>query len=364
MIVRLAFAWATVGLFAAFGGTWLGAPLSSATAAGCFVWLFAAMAWSAYGAVKIADQLAEILGEPLGSLVLTLTIIGLEGVLTGIAVLTSQAGATIGRDALFGANMIMINFAGGLALLLGGWRHCKQFHNRHGAAAYLTIVVILSTFGFILPIYSGAVPKGSMTAAQAAGVMAVALTLYATLLWMQIGRRRHLFDEPGAKAEIRNPAVAAKEKSKSVGKLTLLLIAGVLPVLLLGKHLTTLLDFASDRFGTPSALGGVVIAIIVVSPNLVSAIKAGLANQPQRAVNLAFGSCAPALGLIMPIILGIGLVTGKTIVMGVGTAETALLVLTLALSGWVFSRPRTTMFDGAAHLTVFVIYLALVLIGN
>lgn len=359
MLARLAFAWVTVAIFLVFGGAWLERPLSGIAAAGIFAWLFATMAWSAYGAVKIADRLAEILGEPLGSLVLTLTVIGLEGVLTGIVVVTSDASATIGRDALFGANMIMINLAGGLALLLGGWRHRVQRHNFQGTSAYLVIVITLSVLGFILPSYTGAVPKGSMTTVQAAGVMVVALVMFAVLLWMQVGPRRHSFDEPGASSGMGMAGISFNENHESTFKLALLLIAGVLPVLLLGKSLTTLLDLAGARFGTPPAAGGVVIAIIVVSPNLISSIQAGLANRPQRAANLALGSCAPALGLIMPIILGIGLVTGKSMIMGVGQAEVVLLTVTLALAVTVFSRRQTTLLDGAAHLAVFAVYVVL-----
>ena len=85
-IARLVFAWITVALFLLFGSTWLADPISTTAAAVLFLWLFATMVWSAFGAIKVADTLAEILGEPLGSLVLTLTIICLEGVLIGIAI--------------------------------------------------------------------------------------------------------------------------------------------------------------------------------------------------------------------------------------------------------------------------------------
>ena len=128
-------------------------------AAVLFLWLFATMVWSAFGAINVADTLAEILGEPLGSLVLTLTIICLEGVLIGIAMMTSDSGATIGRDTLFGANMIMINFAGGLALFLGGLRHREQTYNFQGTSAYLAVVITLSVLGFILPNYTEATPQ-------------------------------------------------------------------------------------------------------------------------------------------------------------------------------------------------------------
>ncbi len=147
-----------------------------------FLWPFATMLWAAFGAIDVADTLAEILGEPFGSLVLTLTIICLEGVLVGIAMLTSDSGATMGCDTLFGANMIMINFAGGLALFLGGLRHREQAYNFQGTSAFLAVVITLSVLGFILPNYTKATPHGSVTTIQAAGIIIVTLVMYFALL--------------------------------------------------------------------------------------------------------------------------------------------------------------------------------------
>jgi Ca2+:H+ antiporter len=369
LIARLGFAWATVGLFLLFGSTWLGDPLSMRVAAPLFVWLFATMAWSAFGAINIADTLAEMLGEPLGSLVLTLTIISLEGVLIGIAILTSASGGTIGRDTLYGANMIMINFAGGLALFLGGLRHHEQTYNFQGTSAYLAVVITLSVLGMILPSFTEAIPKGSVTNVQATGIMLVTIGIYVTFLLIQIGRHQHFFVEsdnsdgaatkPSPQAEAASSKALSTVQSGEIGKLSLLLVASVVPILLLGKYLTTLLDFASAKLGMPSALSGVILALIVVSPKMISAVKAGVANQPQRAVNLALGSCAPAMGIIFPIILGIGIVTEKTIIMGVVPSEVILLALTLILSALTFSGPRTTLLEGTAHLAVFVIYIVL-----
>jgi Ca2+:H+ antiporter len=360
-IARLVFAWITVALFLLFGSTWLAEPISTTAAAVLFLWLFATMVWSAFGAIKVADTLAEILGEPLGSLVLTLTIICLEGVLIGIAIMTSDSGATIGRDTLFGANMIMINFAGGLALFLGGLRHREQTYNFQGTSAYLAVVITLSVLGFILPNYTAATPRGSVTNVQATGITLVTLFIYITFLLIQIGRHKHFFEESEASgpAKAEHSLPSPKAKQEGLVQLSLLLIAGVVPILLLGKYLTTLLDFASNKVGTPPALGGVILALIVVSPKIISAVKSGMANQPQRAVNLALGSCAPAMGIIFPIILGIGIVTGKTIIMGAVPSDVVLLALTLVLSGLTFSGAHTTLLEGAAHLAVFFVYIVL-----
>jgi Ca2+:H+ antiporter len=360
-VAQLGFAWVTLVLFLLFGKTWLGEPISTFTAAFLFLWLFGAMIWAAFGAIDVADTLAEMLGEPLGSIVLTLTIICFEGMLVAVAMLTSDAGATMGRDTLFGANMIMINFAGGLALFLGGLRHREQMHNFQGASAFLAVVTVQSVLGFILPNYTNAIPHGSLTSLQAAGLILVTLVMYFTLLAVQIGRHKHFFDEPKTSgiAETASGEPALKPDMAVIGKLTLILIASIVPILLMGSYLTTLLDYGSEKLGTPPALGGIILALIVISPKLISAVKAGYENQPQRSVNLALGSCAPAMGVIFPIILGVGVVTGKTVIMGAEPADVILLALTLVLSALTFTGTHTTLLEGIAHLAVFFMYIIL-----
>lgn len=139
-----------------------------------------------------------------------------------------------------------------------------------------------------------------------------------------------------------------------------MLVAGILPTIRLSGSLATLIDKGSANRGAPPALGGFLIAILVVSPKAISAIKAGAANQPMRALNLALGSCAPAVGLIVPVILGIGIVTGKTLIMGVGPGDAVLLGATLLLSVVTFSGPKTTLLEGAAHLVLFFMYVVLI----
>jgi Ca2+:H+ antiporter len=200
-----------------------------------------------------------------------------------------------------------------------------------------------------------------VTNIQAAGIIIVTLVMYFALLLIQIGRHKHFFEEsegPG-EAEAASGDPASKLDEGKIGKLSLILVASVVPILLMGKYLTTLLDYGSSKLGAPPALGGVILALIVISPKMISAVKAGIANQPQRSVNLALGSCAPAMGIIFPIILGIGVVTGKTVIMGAEPSEMIMLALTLVLSALTFSGTHTTLLEGAAHLGVFFIYVVL-----
>jgi hypothetical protein len=75
LIARLALAWLTVVLFLLFDKRWLGDLSSALWSALLFFWLFAIILGCAFGVVREADHLAERLGEPLGTLVLTLAIV-------------------------------------------------------------------------------------------------------------------------------------------------------------------------------------------------------------------------------------------------------------------------------------------------
>ena len=362
MIARLGVGWITVVLFLLFGSSWLGAETPVWQAGVLFLWLFAVIMWSSFGCVGEADALAELLGEPLGSLVLALAIIIIEAVLIGAAVLGSSNGPTMGRDTILGANMIMINAAGGLALLLGGLRHKEQEYNLQGAAAYLAVVMPLAVIGLILPGFTQAVPRGSVTPLQAAAIAVLTVFLYIIFLLLQIGRHQHFFmeAESGATAEAAAVTDVPEKPKGTVGKHILLLLAGILPIILLSGNLAKLIDRGIALLHAPSALGGVLIALLVVSPKAISAVSAGIANQPMRAMNLALGSCAPAIGLTIPVVLAIGLFAGKTLIMGLDPSMDVLLALTLLLSALTFSGPRTTLLEGAAHLVVFCMYIVLI----
>ena len=129
-----------MALFSLFANRWLPDLSSTVRAALLFLWLFAVILWCAFGVVREADHLAEILGEPLGTLVLTLSIVIIEVVLIGAMALGGKAAPTLGRDTMFAVLMIVLNGVVGLALLLGGLRHHEQAYNLQGAAAYLGVI--------------------------------------------------------------------------------------------------------------------------------------------------------------------------------------------------------------------------------
>ncbi len=363
LIGRLVIAWATVALFFIFGNSWLANLSATLLATGLFIWLFAVILWCASGVVEEADHLADILGEPLGTLVLTLSIVIIEVVLIAAVVFGSEAASTLGRDTMFAVLMIVLNGVVGLALLLGGLRHREQAYNLQGAVAYLAVIIPLAVIALILPNFTQAEPAGSLTTTQAAFFSLFTVVLYGIFLVILTGRHRGFFVESGPGTQM----VAASKRhgrhdsaARAIGGHTLLLVITMLPIVLLAKQLAKLIDHGIVVLGAPPALGGVLIALIVFTPEAVAAIRAASVNELQRSINLCLGASASTIGLTVPALLGVGLVTGKTIVLGLDPTGMTLLALTLVLSMLTFSGPRTTVLEGTVHLVVFLVYIVLI----
>jgi Ca2+:H+ antiporter len=361
---RLVTAWFTVVLFFFFGAHWLTDFSSASRSALLFLWLFGVIVWCAFGVVKEADHLAELLGEPLGTLVLTLSIVIIEVVLIGAVAVGGESAPTLGRDTMFAVLMIVLNGVVGLCLLLGGLRHHEQAYNLQGAVAYLAVIIPLSVIALILPNFTQAVPAGSLTLGQAFFFSLFTVMLYGIFLAIQTGRHKEFFIEanPRGKAVEPGPGISGRRNSGTgeVAWHTLVLVITMLPIVLLAKPLAKLIDHGIAVLGAPAALGGVLIALIVFTPEAISALRAALENQLQRSINLCLGASASTIGLTVPAILGIGIATGKPMILGLDPTGMTLLVLTLLLSTLTFSGPRTTVLEGSVHLVVFFVYIVLI----
>ena len=355
-MLRLVVAWASVGAFAWFGKTWLGDLSQPLWAAALFAWLILVIVWAAFGVVHEAEELAELLGEPLGTLVLTLSIVIIEVALISAVMLSAKEAPTLGRDTMFAVLMIVLNGVVGLGLLVGGLRHHQQSYNLQGASAFLSVIIPLTTIALIIPNFTSSTSDGTLTTLQAVTFSVFTVALYGVFLMIQTVRHKDFFQDTGA-------ATAQSGEAAPMGAIlrhTGLLLANILPIVLLAKNLATILDHGIAALGAPSALGGVIIAMIVFTPEAISALKAIARNELTRAINLCLGAATSTVGLTVPAILAIGLLTGQTVVLGLKPAEMALLTVTLILSTLTFSSRRTTMLEGAVHLIVFFVYVVLI----
>lgn len=361
--IRPLIGWLTVAFFLIFGAQWMSGLNNHALAFGLFLWLFLVIVYVAFGVVHEAEVIAEMLGEPLGTLVLTLSIVVIEVVLISAVMLGSEGSATLARDTMYSVLMIVLNGVVGLGLLLGGFRHYEQSYNLKGASAYLSVIIPLATIALILPDFTTSTPDGSLSSVQALMFSLLTIALYGIFLWLQTGRHRGYFVTTDAQPI--DPKEMQHHRPTSTNKKALLLhfvllLVNILPIVILSKSLAKILDYGIAVTGAPAALGGIVIATLVFAPEGISALIAIRADRLTRAVNLCLGAVTSTLGLTVPAVLAISLYTGKSVLLGLSPAGIVMVMATLILSSITFSSSRTTMLEGAVHLSLFAVFLVLI----
>jgi len=325
---------------------------------GVFVWLFAVILWSAMCVVRHADCLAIKFGEPYGTLILTLSAISIEVVVISTAMLHGENNPTLGRDAIFAVIMIALNGLVGLSLMLGGLRYREQHYNIQGVNAYLNVIMALAVLGLVLPNFTTSTSGPTFSTEQEIFFAAMSLLLYAVFLLIQTLRHRGYFLDVKETATKHSPHHLARIRSTRFHALMLLLYLGA--VIFLAEKFAVPLDNSIEQFHMPQAFGGAVIAALVLSPEGLGGITASLQNQLQRSINILFGSVLATIGLTIPAVLMIGLLTKRSVSLGLQGGNLPLLLLTLAVSVVTFTSRKTNVLQGCIHLLLFAVFVLLI----
>ena len=152
-----------------------------------------------------------------------------------------------------------------------------------------------------------------------------------------------------------------RPKTGSLAYHVVMLVATLIVVVLLAEYLAVIIDFGLEDLDLPDAIGGVLIAILVLSPEGLTAFQAALDNRLQRAVNVCLGSALATIGLTVPAVLIIGLITGREVHLGLDPVETRPAPpATLFISGLTFGGARTNVLQGVVHLALFIVFVALI----
>jgi len=325
--------------------------------AAVFVWLFAGVLWSAISVVRHADCLALKCGEPYGTLILTLSAITIEVMMISAAMLHGANNPTLARDMMFAVLMIALNGLVGLSLLLGGLRYHEQHYNIQGTNAYLNTIMALSVLGLVLPNYTTSMSGPRFSAVQELFLVVTSLSFYAIFLLIQTTRHSQYFLES---QDVRMAADSSHHQMHSSIYHTVMLFLYLIVVILLAEKFAIPLDNAIERFGMPQAFGGAIVAGLVLAPEALSGINAAMRNQLQRSVNILQGSVLASIGLTIPAVLIIGLITKRSVTLGIEGGNLPLLLLTLAASVVTFGSGRTSVLQGCIHLLLFAVFFLLI----
>lgn len=304
--------------------------------------LLAIIVYASFGVMRRADALARRLGEPFGTIILTLSIGVIEVAMVASVLLGPGDHASIARDTALSGAMILLNFILGVAVLVGGLRHGSMRFQVAGASQYIATILTLGSVTFVFPILVD--DAGALSGGYAAVVAVLILVSYFFFMWRQLGANSGDFAETEPTPRSDEPALHN----------FLWLVATLIPIVLLSRAVSPLLDAAV----THTALAGLIIAAIVLLPETFTAFKAGWHGQLQRASNLTHGALISVVGLSVPAVLLIGAITGQTVILGAGANDLALLGLTMGLSVAVLAGRQATALHGLGHLLLFAMYIA------
>lgn len=313
-----------------------------------------------FAALHHAEIVGERLGEPLGTLALTISVTIIEVAVVASMMLHGENNPTLAREAVFSVVMIVCTGLVGACLLTGALRYREQELQPRATSAFLAVLIALSVLTLILPNYTLTAPGGTLSSSQLAFVSSISILLYGSFLFIETVRHRTDF--------IEGDNVEATSIEPPTLKKTFIalfwLILSLIGVVLLSKRVAAGVEDALVEMNQTQAdaIVGAVIALLILLPESLGALRAANRNALQTSLNGALGSALATIGLTVPAVAAVSLASGREIVLGLDMRDTVLLLLTLVLSVVSFGTGRTNMLTGLVHLVVFATYIFLLIV--
>ncbi|MFE9843860.1 calcium:proton antiporter [Streptomyces goshikiensis] len=347
-------------------------------------------------AVHHAEVVAHRVGEPFGSLVLAVAVTVIEVAL--IVTLMADGGpktASLARDTVFAAVMITCNGIVGLSLLVGALRTRVAVFNAEGSGAALATVATLAVLSLVLPTFTTSKPGPEFSTAQLAFAAVASLSLYGVFIAVQTVRHRDYFlpvdtgagrSRPAGAASPSEAATAMASASASASagagagraapapggddhaeppsvrdaliSLGLLLVA-LVAVVGDAKAVSPTIETGVESAGLPNAVVGVIIALLVLAPETLAAVRAARRDRVQTSLNLAYGSAIASIGLTIPAIALASIWLSGPLLLGLGPIHMVLLALTIVVSALTIVPGRATLLQAGVHLVLLAAYLFL-----
>jgi Ca2+:H+ antiporter len=309
-------------------------------------------------AVHHAEVVAHRVGEPFGTLILAVAVTVIEvGLIVTLMTSGGDQAATLARDTVFAAFMIVCNGVVGLCLVAGALRHHELEFRVEGVTATLATLTAVAALALVLPAFTTSTAGPTYTGGQLAFAGLGSLALYGVFVFVQTVRHRDYFLPPGEAggAEEHAAPPAGRTALTSLG----LLLVSLVAVVGLAKTASPAIEDGVASAGAPRAVVGVVIALLVLLPETAAAVRAAVRNRIQTSLNLALGSALASIGLTIPTIALASVWLSGPLQLGLAPTGLVLLALTVVISVLTVAPGRATLMQGAVHLTVFAAFLVL-----
>ncbi|WP_218026855.1 calcium:proton antiporter [Nocardia inohanensis] len=309
-------------------------------------------------AVSHAEVVAHRVGEPFGSLILAVAVTIIEvGLIVTLMLSSGDKAASYARDTVFAAVMITCNGIFGLSLLVGAVRRRVAVFNAEGTGGALATVATLATLSLVLPTFTTTEPGPVFSGAQLAFAAVASLVLYGVFVMVQTVRHPDDFmpvEETGDDDELGHMPT----KKQALLSLGLLLVA-LIGVVGLAKTVSPSIESGIAAAGLPASAVGVVIALLVLLPETIAAVRAARGGRVQISLNLALGSAMASIGLTIPAIALASIFIEGPLMLGLGATQMVLLALTVVVGALTVVPGRATLLQGCVHLVLFSGFLFL-----
>jgi Ca2+:H+ antiporter len=320
-----------------------------------------ALVGAVIAAVHHAEVIAHRVGEPFGTLVLALAVTVIEvALIVSMMLAGGPDKATLPRDTIFSTLMIICNGVVGLCLVVGSLRHHEQVFRVEGANTGLATLIAMATLTLVLPTFTTSSPGPTYTTSQLAFAATMSLVLWSVFVFVQTKRHRDYF-LPLHQASDAD-AHAAPPSSRAAWASGALLLLALVSVVGLAKVLSPDIEAALAAAGAPKTVLGIAIAMLVLLPETVAAVRAARNNRLQTSLNLAYGSALASIGLTIPAVTAASVWLEMPLMLGAEAKDLVLLALTVVVSLITLASGRTHVMQGAVHLVIFAAFLFLALV--
>ena len=326
------------------------------TALAAGVVLVAAIVCASMRVAHHAEVLAEKVGDPYGTMILTLSAVLVEVVILAI-MMSNEASPTLVRDTIYSAVMLDINGILGLAALMGGIKHGEQSYNDDSARTYTVMILTAMGVSMVVPEF---IPEADWKIYSAFTIGAMVL-LYTLFLRMQVGPHSYFFsysypDKKRRKGE-------HKEEPANLKLSVTVLALGVIVIGALAEVMSKTLDLGLEGTGAPPVITAIVVAAISAGPEILTALRAALANRMQSVVNVALGASLSIVILTVPVMEAMALYTGQPFQMAMTPVQTVMVLITLVVCAINLNDGETNAIEGMTHFVLFATFIMLSLLG-
>jgi Ca2+:H+ antiporter len=327
--------------------------------AALFIMVFSVIIYAALGVVHHAELLAYKFGEPYGTMILTLSAVTVEIIMIATMMTHGDSDPAIARDTIFSTLMILLNGLTGLIMLIGGLKYGEQKYNIRSTNSFFSMIFGIVGIGLFLPL---AIPAANY-AVYEAFLIIICLLLYIFFLRMQSKEHNYYFRFDGRKKDVNDNEEHLPEK-RNISTIYnfFMLLATIAAISILAESLSVFVDDGIEKLHLPAGVAGLIIALIIVSPEALTAVRAGLRDDMQRVINISLGSMLSTVSLTIPAVLLVGLLFSKDVLLGLTPLQSGMVITSLLVGILSCKDGESNALQGFIHFMLFLTFIFLIFV--